>query len=99
MLEVLSQRAAHDEVRVWWSGCCRNSIRASRLVWRRSISGTLTLIRRGVLPDPVSSPGEPPHDWPSESGMTGATTFFADNGVFFWMYRDLFGTGGNYPAN
>lgn len=58
------------------------------------------LIRRGVLPDPgVPGPGEPPQDTPSESGLNGATTFFAEDGAVFWLYRDLFGTGGNYPAN
>ncbi|MEV6063854.1 hypothetical protein [Nocardia asteroides] len=58
------------------------------------------LIRRGVLPDPVSSgPDVPPVDAPSESGMSGATSFFAEDGAVFWLYRDLFGTGGSYPAN
>ncbi|MDO3649316.1 hypothetical protein [Nocardia mangyaensis] len=58
------------------------------------------LIRRGVLPGPtVPSPEQPPQETPSESGLSGATTFFAEDGAVFWIYRDLFGAGGNYPPN
>ncbi|WP_278266240.1 hypothetical protein [Nocardia sp. AG03] len=58
------------------------------------------LIRRGVLPElTVPSPEQPPQETPSESGLSGATSFFAEDGAVFWIYRDLFGAGGSYPAN
>ncbi|MGW0326398.1 hypothetical protein [Nocardia sp. NPDC003183] len=58
------------------------------------------LIRRGVLPDQAAGhPGEPPSDEVSESGMSGATAFFAEDSEFFWIYRDLFQSGTGYPPN
>ncbi|MFC4374099.1 hypothetical protein ACFO5K_08265 [Nocardia halotolerans] len=58
------------------------------------------LVRRGILPDPApGSPDEPPHDALSESGLPGATTLFADDSEFFWVYRDLFQYGSGYPPN
>ncbi|MFC9475434.1 hypothetical protein ACFTS5_24880 [Nocardia sp. NPDC056952] len=58
------------------------------------------LIRRGVLPDQAAgSPGESPRDVLSESGMAGATAFFAEDSEFFWIYRDLFQSGSGYPPN
>ncbi|MFD6398418.1 hypothetical protein [Nocardia sp. NPDC060249] len=58
------------------------------------------LIRRGVLPDRAAGhPSEPPSDEVSESGISGATTFFAEDFEFFWIYRDLFQSGSGYPPN
>ncbi|WP_336086195.1 hypothetical protein [Nocardia sp. SSK8] len=58
------------------------------------------LIRRGILPDPApTGPEQPPRDEVSESGLSGATALFADDSEFFWIYRDLFQSGGGYPPN